>query len=970
MERRKKMMKLVLAVLLVVSNAAAAGVFEKSWEANIDGGWNLKRVLPLADGYLVADGRLKKVDFQGNVENWGPSVQDVLTVHYAVDGGFVVLNRVRARGFEMMKVNEDGSNQWSVVHLPEEGFFICSNMIASFDRKYVMVGYEQPSGNRPQSSLIVMKTDADGRVLWIFRFAENLINRGFGIHEHLDGGYLVTGVTSRSAQSFGEFLLVKIDQNGNLLWWRTLPDGGSLELTSQGEILIISEMFRRLSFQGEILFERRLPVSLAPESGIVSTQAADGNFLISGSSRSVGGNDIFVVKVNEKGEIFWQASLKDDGCQQVFGLRWIGGNDYLLFGVTSRDPVCVVRPSVFLALFYIADQLQFFSQEDGSWKVVDDVETQFFPEYPTAVIIHGFNPDVSRREMPEWSARLSEAIRRRIEGGRINILGWNWMREAYAPSLFEIGGPLRNVPYQANLLAFQLERLFQEGQYPPDGILHIFGHSLGAFLAVLAADTLGRMGWHTPHQVTLFDIADRARYTGVSVATESINGMISRLRRDHQTYFDLYHGITSEGDHGVDIWVNVPGVSHTENLHEWYRNTVLDSLHPLLFVTTGWWQREPINGTLGFDLSPLSAMDRPENVCSINQLETQFYARPVALRGEFFWRENEFLRIGRKCGDDPSPESNGLISLADVEPSDTGSIERISDSHVRLISGSTAGFTLTLQINERWDYFSFWYRFVGVERFSQLSVFVYYPQNDTQELIFMMPEYAGTPFDWMTTGLLDVSSIQGEEIQLLFKWYSAAQGASVEIKDLTFWTDAGHDNSPPKADAGMDRSYVADAEGLSLIRLDGSRTVDEDASDLTFWWMIDGEFLDSGEVTEVELPLGSYEITLVVRDEFDAISMDVLLVEVEFPFLRGDANLDRNLNLSDAVFVLNFLFLSGDLLPCFDSADANDDSVVDLADAVFILNYLFRGGNPIPPPNDEQGVDPTPDSLGCRGFGR
>jgi hypothetical protein len=81
-------------------------------------------------------------------------------------------------------------------------------------------------------------------------------------------------------------------------------------------------------------------------------------------------------------------------------------------------------------------------------------------------------------------------------------------------------------------------------------------------------------------------------------------------------------------------------------------------------------------------------------------------------------------------------------------------------------------------------------------------------------------------------------------------------------------------------------------------------------------------------------------------------------------FLRGDANGDGAVDLTDAVATLELLFLSGGGIPCLDAADANDDGEVDIADPVAILFHLFEGGT-LPPPFPEVGSDPTPDGLGC-----
>ena len=84
----------------------------------------------------------------------------------------------------------------------------------------------------------------------------------------------------------------------------------------------------------------------------------------------------------------------------------------------------------------------------------------------------------------------------------------------------------------------------------------------------------------------------------------------------------------------------------------------------------------------------------------------------------------------------------------------------------------------------------------------------------------------------------------------------------------------------------------------------------------------------------------------------------------EGQFRRGDANADGILNITDGVFVLNYLFLGGTAPTCQDSADANDDSQLNITDGVFILNYLFLGGTTPPSPGPENcGPDPSPDPL-------
>src|SRR5262249_55673870 len=61
-----------------------------------------------------------------------------------------------------------------------------------------------------------------------------------------------------------------------------------------------------------------------------------------------------------------------------------------------------------------------------------------------------------------------------------------------------------------------------------------------------------------------------------------------------------------------------------------------------------------------------------------------------------------------------------------------------------------------------------------------------------------------------------------------------------------------------------------------------------------------------------------------------------------------------------------YLFLGNSDPYCFDALDADDDGNLNLTDAISVLGYLFLGGKyAIPAPFPDAGVDPTPDDLTC-----
>lgn len=105
-------------------------------------------------------------------------------------------------------------------------------------------------------------------------------------------------------------------------------------------------------------------------------------------------------------------------------------------------------------------------------------------------------------------------------------------------------------------------------------------------------------------------------------------------------------------------------------------------------------------------------------------------------------------------------------------------------------------------------------------------------------------------------------------------------------------------------------------------------------------------------------------------DFFTRLDLEVVDIEVnlgEDVFVRGDANVDAAVDMSDALTVFSFLFLGGVEPTCLDALDHDDSGEIDMQDGIANLEFLFLGA-PSPPaqPYPDRGPDPTTDDpLNC-----
>jgi mono/diheme cytochrome c family protein len=80
--------------------------------------------------------------------------------------------------------------------------------------------------------------------------------------------------------------------------------------------------------------------------------------------------------------------------------------------------------------------------------------------------------------------------------------------------------------------------------------------------------------------------------------------------------------------------------------------------------------------------------------------------------------------------------------------------------------------------------------------------------------------------------------------------------------------------------------------------------------------------------------------------------------------VRGDSNSDGRRDITDAVFILNFLFSGGGAPICTPIADTNDDNALNLSDPIFLLGFLFLGAATPPALSEDErleclGLDPA-----------
>ncbi len=153
-------------------------------------------------------------------------------------------------------------------------------------------------------------------------------------------------------------------------------------------------------------------------------------------------------------------------------------------------------------------------------------------------------------------------------------------------------------------------------------------------------------------------------------------------------------------------------------------------------------------------------------------------------------------------------------------------------------------------------------------------------------------------------------------------------------------------NSSPSIDCG---SYYLWGATNNLMTKDDILAVDGDDCDEIEYFIITGPGeIDpvSGVYTWMPGPsdIGEYMVTVGATDDLDTAQGSFQAGVLDESCCPGDVNFTGDVNVGDAVSLLNYIFKGGPAPRVMNWADANADCTVNVGDVVYLIGYIFRSG--------------------------
>jgi hypothetical protein len=318
-----------------------------SWDMLDDNGNVVPGYVNQAEAWIVKIDPTGKILWDKLIGGYG--YDQAMSIRPTSDGGYVFAGYSNSNdgdfagknhgGYDgwVVKLDQYGNKQWQTLLGGSGEDELYSIRETAENDGYIVTGYTKsvsiqnasmigPGGN---TDIFVAKLNLDGSIAWQDVIGGSDFDSGSSIVPASDGGYILTGYTGstdlpdviNANHGSYDIFLMKLDESGNLQWTKYLGGEGG-EATAYGNAL------QPTQDGGYILTGQ----TLSSNSGDVA-------------ETTHGSADVWVVKLDQAGDIQWQNLLGGTGYDDGTAIQQTPDGEYILTARTTSDSSGDVGPN-------------------------------------------------------------------------------------------------------------------------------------------------------------------------------------------------------------------------------------------------------------------------------------------------------------------------------------------------------------------------------------------------------------------------------------------------------------------------------------------------------------------------------------------------------------------------------------------------------------------------------------------------
>jgi hypothetical protein len=249
----------------------------------------------------------------------------------------------------VVKVDLQGNPVWNVTLKESEGVNrLFSGVKDASD--FIVAGLTQPDSAGTSSAWLV-KLDQDGNVIWNRSYAESNDTAARAITMTQDGCYAAAGYIDVEGNGNYNFLALKVNSDGSLLWNKTYggtkSDQAYAVTSSPDGCIIAGKTFSfgqgdsdawivKTDLNGTLVWNKTVGGKDYDSPSFIAA-SPDGGYLVTGTTFSFGNGlrDFWLFKVDDAGKTLWSCTVGRSGYEEAYAAVYVGNGNYVLAGWTS-----------------------------------------------------------------------------------------------------------------------------------------------------------------------------------------------------------------------------------------------------------------------------------------------------------------------------------------------------------------------------------------------------------------------------------------------------------------------------------------------------------------------------------------------------------------------------------------------------------------------------------------------------------
>ncbi|MEM2968097.1 MAG: hypothetical protein QXJ40_05910 [Candidatus Bathyarchaeia archaeon] len=214
---------------------------------------------------------------------------------------------------------------------------------------FVLVGLSDSFSDN--SDVWVVKINGSGAIVWNKTYGWTMEDAGRAVISTEDNSFVVAGYTNSIGNGDYDFLLLKIDDSGNLLWTKTYggaqSDKAYALAKTANECLIVGDTrskgegesdawIIKADLNGDLIWETTVGGKGFDMPTCVAC-SKDGGYLIGGFTFSFGKGmrDFWLFKIDEGGRLLWSSTVGRSAYEEAYGVLDVAENEYAMAGWTN-----------------------------------------------------------------------------------------------------------------------------------------------------------------------------------------------------------------------------------------------------------------------------------------------------------------------------------------------------------------------------------------------------------------------------------------------------------------------------------------------------------------------------------------------------------------------------------------------------------------------------------------------------------